>query len=318
MCVICGCNHHENTDSDGNSLFSASGHAAREVPTMNPSSGDLHFGAGPAKAFVPGVSQRRAIKIEEDVLGENNRLAKLNRQHFRSHGVIAYDLLSSPGSGKTTLLCKTIERLNERGNSIPVCVIEGDQQTTIDADRIRNTGASAIQINTGKGCHLDARMVGKAFENLGMHAKAHLQDEGSNHLHGHNKCGQPVHNPTDHDQQNKIDGLDSNTLLFIENVGNLVCPAMWDLGEAAKIVILSVTEGDDKPLKYPDMFAAADLLIINKTDLLPYVEFNIHNCLENARRINPGIDAIAVSATSGDGVERWIDWLLAAQSRPEW
>jgi hydrogenase nickel incorporation protein HypB len=169
--------------------------------------GDLHYGAGAARVSVPGMSQARAIKIEEDVLGANNRIAAQNRAHFMSHQVTAYNLVSSPGSGKTTLLCATIEALKQRAPGLPVAVIEGDQQTSHDADRIRATGAPAIQVNTGKGCHLDAPMVAEAF--------ARLHD----HQHGHGP-----------------------SLLFVENVGNLVCPAMWDLGEQAKVAILSVTE----------------------------------------------------------------------------
>jgi len=158
-------------------------------------------------------------------------------------------------------------------------VIEGDQQTSVDAERIRATGAPAIQVNTGRGCHLDAQMVGEAFAHLDLHAAAH---------HGH----------------------DARAILFIENVGNLVCPALWDLGEAAKVVVLSVTEGDDKPLKYPDMFAAATLMVINKIDLLPYVSFDVSRCIEYARQVNPTIDVIRVSAMRGDGMDDWLDWLL--------
>jgi hydrogenase nickel incorporation protein HypB len=154
-------------------------------------------------------------------------------------------------------------------------VIEGDQQTANDADRIRETGANALQINTGKGCHLDGHMVGHALESL-----------------------QPA----------------ADSILFIENVGNLVCPAAFDLGEAHKVAILSVTEGEDKPLKYPDMFHAADLLLLNKTDLLPYVQFDVDKCIDYARRVNPGVKVLQVSATTGEGMQDWYRWLTTTRS----
>lgn len=306
MCVICGCGQQKDTRTDNQLTVSGNRQTEHAVPTINPSTGDLHFGVGPAKASVPGISQIRSIKIETDVLSENARLAATNRAHFKSHGVTAYDLVSSPGSGKTTLLCKTIDELAKRGLSLPIGVIEGDQQTSLDAERIRGTGASAIQVNTGKGCHLDALMVGKAFAGLGLHAAAHEHEHA--HESKHETGG-------DHEHVHHRNVQNTQALLFIENVGNLVCPAMWDLGEAAKIVILSVTEGDDKPLKYPDMFAAAGLLVINKCDLLPYVNFDVRRCLANARKINPGIDAVAVSAISGNGITDWIDWLLCPELR---
>jgi hydrogenase nickel incorporation protein HypB len=251
---------------------------------INPLTGDLHYGEGAAGASVPGISQARAIRIEQDVLGENHRHATDNRAHFQTHGVLALNLVSSPGSGKTTLLCATIAALRGRGGELAVAVIEGDQQTSNDAERIRASGAPAIQVNTGKGCHLDARMVGQAFGALPLHH------------HG--------------------DGAAAGGLLFIENVGNLVCPAMWDLGEAAKVVILSVTEGEDKPLKYPDMFAAATLMIVNKTDLLPYVQFDVAACIAHARRINPAIEVLEMSATTGQGMPAWLDWIEAARCTP--
>jgi hydrogenase nickel incorporation protein HypB len=234
--------------------------------------GDLHFGAGSARVSVPGMSAERAIKLETDVLGANQRIATRNRRHFAAHGVHAYNLVSSPGSGKTTLLCATITALRQRRPELPLAVIEGDQQTSHDADRIRATGAPAIQVNTGKGCHLDAPMVAAAFDRL------------------------PLHGP--------------EGLLFIENVGNLVCPAMWDLGERAKVAILSVTEGEDKPLKYPDMFAAAHLMVLNKTDLLPHLDFDVEQCIAYARRVNPAIEVLQLSARTGEGMAAWLDWLL--------
>jgi hydrogenase nickel incorporation protein HypB len=208
------------------------------------------------------------VQIEQDILAKNDAIAAANRQRLADQGIFALNLVSSPGSGKTTLLVKTIEALHGR---LQAAVIEGDQQTSRDADRIRATGAPAVQVNTGKGCHLDADMVRRALDQLA---------------------------PAD------------GSLLLVENVGNLVCPAAFDLGEAHKVVILSVTEGEDKPLKYPDMFHAADLLLINKTDLLPYVDFDVDAAIDYARRVRPGIDVMRVSATTGDGFEAWLDWLV--------
>jgi len=228
---------------------------------------DLHYGQGAAHAHAPGMSQAKMVQIEQDILAKNDRHARFNREFLAERGIFAVNLVSSPGSGKTTLLTESIERLK---TSIPVTVIEGDQQTTNDADRIRATGARALQINTGKGCHLDASMVERALERL-----------------------QP----------------EENSVLFIENVGNLVCPAAFDLGEAHKVVVLSVTEGEDKPLKYPDMFRAASLMLLNKVDLLPYVSFDVAKCIEYARRVNPSIEVMQVSATKGDGMDLWIHWI---------
>nr|MBP9059775.1 hydrogenase nickel incorporation protein HypB [Rhodoferax sp.] len=166
------------------------------------------------------------------------------------------------------------------------------------------TGAPAIQVNTGRGCHLDARMVSEAFARLDLHAHAH-HDHGHGHYHDNSHAqGESHSHPHDHAPHA------AQALLLIENVGNLVCPALWDLGETAKVVILSVTEGADKPLKYPDMFAAAKLLVINKMDLLPYVDFDVARCIEYARRVNPDIAVLQLSATRGDGMQAWVDWLL--------
>lgn len=294
MCVVCGCG-----ETNGQERLSPGESALALDPRVNATTGDLHYGAGLAKVSVPGLSEARTIKLEADVLGENARLAAINRAHFSSHGVEAYDLVSSPGSGKTTLLCTTIASLARRVPELPVAVIEGDQQTSLDADRIRETGVEAIQVNTGKGCHLDARMVGAAFERLGLHAT-------SQHVHEHHEGPAVVSVHALDELQN----AEPRALLLIENVGNLVCPAMWDLGEAAKVVILSVTEGDDKPSKYPDMFAAAKLMLINKIDLLPFVNFDVDRCIEAARRVNPSIEVISLSATTGEGVDSWVDWLL--------
>ena len=181
--------------------------------------------------------------------------------------MLALNLVSSPGSGKTTLLVETLRALTGRH---PVAVIEGDQQTRLDADRIAATGAPVVQLNTGKGCHLDAHQVGHALASLAMPAGG---------------------------------------VLFIENVGNLVCPASFDLGEAHKVVVLSVTEGDDKPLKYPDMFRAADLCLITKSDLLPYVPFDAARAADNARLVHPGLECLTLSSTTHQGFDAWLAWL---------
>ena len=214
--------------------------------------------------------ESREIELELDILSKNNAYAAANRTALAKKGILALNLVSSPGSGKTSLLAETIRRLD--GSPKPY-VIEGDQQTSRDADRIRETGAPAVQINTGKGCHLDAHRVGHALEHL---------------------------DPA------------PGSVVFIENVGNLVCPAGFDLGEAHKVVVLSVTEGDDKPLKYPDMFAAADLAVINKTDLLPYVDFDMDAAVANARRVNPQLQVIQLSARAGEGMNDWIGWIAHA------
>ncbi len=227
----------------------------------------VHFGAGPAHAHAPGLSQSRMVQIEQDILSKNDQHARFNREFLAERGIFALNLVSSPGSGKTTLLTESIKRLLP---ATPVTVIEGDQQTANDAERIRASGARALQINTGKGCHLDASMVERALERL-----------------------QPP----------------EESVLFIENVGNLVCPAAFDLGEAHKVVVLSVTEGEDKPLKYPDMFRAATLMLLNKVDLLPYLAFDVAKCVEYARRVNPDIEVMQVSATKGDGMDTWLAWV---------
>ncbi len=212
----------------------------------------------------------RTLSVEEAVLAENDRYARINRKLLAARGITALNFLSSPGSGKTTLLVNTIKALASRYS---IGVIEGDQQTDRDAARIRETGAAAVQINTGKGCHLDALMVGRSFDQLGLH------DDG---------------------------------LLFIENVGNLVCPAEFDLGESAKVVILSVTEGEDKPLKYPNMFHAADVVLINKIDLLPHLTFDMTQCREYIKRVNSRAPIISVSATHGEGMTQWLEWIEAS------
>ena len=282
MCVTCGCGagevkiegeqaHHEHdhvhADGTRHNHGHAHDHANGDVHTHSHVHPPQHGGA-PAHSHAPGVSSKRMVQIEQDILAKNNAYAQANRQRLAEHGIFALNLVSSPGSGKTTLLCKTISMLGGQA----VAVIEGDQQTTQDAERIRASGAPAIQINTGKGCHLDAHMVGHAMETL---------------------------------------SLTENSLLMIENVGNLVCPAAFDLGEAHKVVILSVTEGEDKPIKYPDMFRAASLMLLNKIDLLPHLNFDVDAAIGFARRVNPEIRVIQVSATSGAGMDEWMGFLQA-------
>lgn len=210
----------------------------------------------------------KTIPLEINVLNKNNLLAERNRGYFEAKKIKAFNWVSSPGAGKTTLLEKLIQQL------IPehyICVIEGDQQTTIDAERIKKAGAIAIQINTGKGCHLDAHMVNHAINDL---------------------------NPAE------------NSILFIENVGNLICPALFDLGEKIRISIISTTEGEDKPLKYPDIFQSSQLCIINKIDLLPYLEMNMNNLKSNLKKVNPDIEIITCSAKTGEGIEEIIKILF--------
>ena len=219
-----------------------------------------------------GAGVTRLVSVERDILEKNDAIAAENRHDLQATKTLALNLVSSPGSGKTALLVETLKRI---GDKYPVAVIEGDQETTADADRIRATGAPAIQINTGKGCHLDADLVRSGMSRLGIPA---------------------------------------NGILFIENVGNLVCPAGFDLGEAHKVVIVSVTEGEDKPLKYSGMFAASALMVVTKTDLLPHLDIDIDRLIENARRINPTIGVLKLSAKSGEGMDRWIHWLETARA----
>ena len=289
MCTVCGCGQGETRiegeahgHEHGPLLFrrpaAHAHHHAHEHEHPHPhgddhghdhahAHGDMHFGGGIAGAHAPGLSQSRMVQIEQDILSKNNQYAAANRRLFAERGIFALNLVSSPGSGKTTLLTRTIVALKDK---VGIAVLEGDQQTSLDADRIRATGAAAIQINTGKGCHLDAHMVGHALERL---------------------------------------PLGDDSLLLIENVGNLVCPASFDLGEAHKVAILSVTEGEDKPLKYPDMFAAADVMLLNKIDLLPHLDFKVPLAVEYVRRVNPGIKVIQISATSGEGFDEWLAWI---------
>jgi hydrogenase nickel incorporation protein HypB len=214
-----------------------------------------------------GHAPLRTVVLEERVLARNDLLADANRRWLAQRGGHAVNLMSSPGSGKTTLLARTVREL---GTQRPVAVVEGDQETVLDAERIRATGCPVVQINTGEGCHLDAAMLRRGLDELDV-------AEGS--------------------------------LVFVENVGNLVCPALFDLGETARVVVMSVTEGADKPAKYPHMFRTADLVLVNKVDLLPYVDFDPDLCAERIRRINPAARVLLVSATTGAGLAAWYAWL---------
>jgi hydrogenase nickel incorporation protein HypB len=220
-------------------------------------------------------THKKVVDVEKDILQQNNLLAERNRGYFEAKNILALNLVSSPGSGKTALLEKTLTDLK---GQLEFAVIEGDQQTTHDADRIHATGTKVIQINTGKGCHLDAHMV--------LHAVQGIKPK-------------------------------QNSVLFIENVGNLVCPALFDLGERERVVIVSVTEGEDKPLKYPDMFHSSTLCIINKTDLLPYLAFDIEKLISNAKKVNPKLEIMELSCTQGEGLNLWYDWLKSKVPAPE-
>lgn len=274
MCTVCGCGEGETRIGDqphdhnhGHDHHHAHAHDHDHEQPHNHDGHTHDYGKGPARAHAPGLSQARMVRIETDILGKNNEYAAANRRWFEEHGILALNLVSSPGSGKTSLLTRTLDELKAE---FELSVIEGDQQTANDAERIRETGVRALQINTGKGCHLDGHMVGHALQTL---------------------------KPAD------------DSVLFIENVGNLVCPSAFDLGEAHKVAILSVAEGEDKPVKYPDMFHAADLMVLNKIDLLPYLRFDVDRCIEYARRVNPGIKVLQVSAVSGAGMQDWYQWL---------
>lgn len=254
MCTTCGCSAGDAKQASHSHPHDSSPHADGSAHTHDLTASSEHG------------KDTRLLQVELDLLAKNDHIAAHNRAFFKRRGIHTLNLVSSPGAGKTTLLVETLKRMKPH----PCAVIEGDQQTSRDADRIRAEGGIAVQINTGKGCHLDAQMVANAIEQL---------------------TPQP------------------DSTLFIENVGNLVCPAGFDLGEAKRVVILSVTEGDDKPIKYPDIFAKADLMVINKTDLLPYVEFDIDACVERARQVNPSIQHMQLSASSGAGMHEWLNWL---------
>jgi hydrogenase nickel incorporation protein HypB len=271
MCDTCGCGdsgelkihdrQHSHDHDHGHSHDHDHGHTHNHDHSHTHEHGSVLF----TQAHNQPAS--KVINLNIDILSDNNRLAKLNRKVFEDRKILSLNLVSSPGSGKTSILEKTIKALIA---SRKIYVIEGDQQTLLDADRIEKAGAPAIQINTGSGCHLDARMVESAFKKL---------------------------------------DVESNSILFIENVGNLVCPAMFDLGEFKRVVVISVTEGEDKPLKYPYMFQSSNLCLINKSDLLPYVDFNTDKTIEYARSLNPEMEFIIVSARTGEGMDLWFKWL---------
>ncbi len=280
MCLTCGCGdedcvrvltldapdghrHHDHVDHHDHDRSAGHGRPHQ------------HGGTAAHDHASLDAATTETVAIGEAILAKNDHLAQHNRAWLTKRDITAVNLMSSPGSGKTTLLERTISELSGRR---PICVIEGDQETTFDAERIRRAGARAVQVNTGSGCHLDAPMVQRAIESL-----------------------RP----------------DAGSLLMIENVGNLVCPALFDVGEQAKVVILSVTEGDDKPLKYPHMFAAADLVVVNKTDLLPYVDFDLDRLVRDARALNPGVQVLAVSARTGENLAAWMDWLATVKQNDD-
>lgn len=281
MCTTCGCGHsgphmHEHVDADGNVTLTVHDHDHDHEHDHGHTHDHEHAHAHPhdhshghdhpAHSHDADMSAGRAISIEEDILARNDAVAAKNRALFAKLGALALNLVSSPGSGKTELLCATLKALSD----VPTMVIEGDQETDNDADRIRATGTRALQINTGKGCHLDAAMIERALDALP---------------------------PAEH------------SVVFIENVGNLVCPAEFDTGAVKNAMILSVPEGDDKPLKYPLMFSICDVLLVNKIDVAPYFNFDLDKCIERVKKLNPNIQVFPISALKGEGIEPWADWL---------
>jgi hydrogenase nickel incorporation protein HypB len=261
MCVTCGCSDdsevkltnsathtHSHTLADGTVITHTHNHT-ENAPLVH---SQIH---------------NTTIAVEQEILGKNDLIAAQNRGWFAGRNTLALNFVSSPGAGKTTLLIRTI---NDLKKEIPINVIEGDQETLNDAEKIKATGCQVIQINTGKGCHLDASMVKRGYTELNP----------------------PLH-----------------SIVAIENVGNLVCPALFDLGEHLKVAILSVTEGEDKPIKYPYMFRASNVILLTKIDLLPYVQFDVNRCLEYAKQVNPHLQVFQVSAQTGEGMEDWYNWL---------
>ena len=259
MCATCGCGQGAGEREHEHAQEHEPEHAHAQEHE-HPHSHDHHH-------------EHETVRLEREVLARNDRLAERNRGWFAAREVLALNLVSSPGAGKTTLLERTIR---EAGAELRIHVIEGDQETSADADRIRAAGARAVQINTGTGCHLDAEMISRALGELQAPAQS---------------------------------------TVMIENVGNLVCPALFDLGERAKVVIASVTEGDDKPLKYPHMFRAGAVLLLNKVDLLAHVPFDPDRFVANARLVNPRLTIFRVSATRGDGLSGWYGWLKDQHQR---
>jgi len=260
MCATCGCSGSAVIWSPDPEPGHEHGHDHRHDHGHGHGHDDDDHGHG-------NGDEGRTIALQQKVLARNDDLAARNRDWLGGRGILAINLMSSPGSGKTTLL----ERAGrELAGQLAVSVIEGDQETALDAARIRSAGCRVVQINTGVGCHLDAAMVARALQTL---------------------------DPPD------------RSVVMIENVGNLVCPALFDLGEAARVVLASVTEGADKPLKYPQMFRRADLVLITKTDLVPYVDFDPARCTEYIAQVSPQATVIELSARTGDGMQAWYDWL---------
>jgi len=278
MCSVCGCSTGEVKIAGGPvvQLHGEAGHTHAPGDDHHHHEDDhdhVHHDHHHAEdGSVRPAATSRLIAVEEDILSHNNEHARANRARLDARRVLALNIVSSPGSGKTSLLVETLKLLHGK---TACAVIEGDQETSNDATRIRETGAPAVQVNTGRGCHLDAAMVGHALDHL-----------------------EPL----------------PEGVLFIENVGNLVCPAGFDLGEAHKVLVLSVTEGEDKPLKYPHMFAAADLMVISKVDLVPYLDIDVAALVANARKVNPRIGVLKVSVKTGEGLGAWLDWIAAARA----
>jgi hydrogenase nickel incorporation protein HypB len=269
MCTTCGCGENSEPkliDPSTGNVVSIDLTQSQDHAHPHPHDQD-HGHSHHHQTYLSASLPDNTVNLEKEILAKNNLLAERNRKWFQTENILALNLVSSPGSGKTTLLERTIRDL---GKQIPFLVIEGDQETTNDAERIRATGCQVVQVNTGTGCHLEADMVARGIEEL-----------------------RPP----------------KNSAVMIENVGNLVCPALFDLGEKSKVVILSVTEGDDKPLKYPHMFRASDILILNKIDLLPHVQFDMDRCIQYARQVNPHIRVFQLSATTGEGLDVWHHWL---------
>ena len=285
MCGTCGCSDTENavtiTDPEtGETQIVRPGSILDETQSAAPHDHHAHDGdhdhhhhEGDDKPHVHGPGGE-IISLETAVLQKNDQIALQNRGWFEGRGVLALNLVSSPGAGKTTLLEATISAINDE---LDIAVIEGDQMTANDANRIREAGAKALQINTGAGCHLEADMISSAVKTL---------------------------NPA------------AGSILFIENVGNLVCPAMFDLGEHMKVAIISTTEGEDKPLKYPHMFRASDLVIVNKMDLAPHVDFDEEACLANIKAVNPDAKVLLLSAKSNQGMDQWLAFLKSEVNAP--
>jgi hydrogenase nickel incorporation protein HypB len=272
MCMTCGCGN----SAESNILIAKPGEVNPENISLAKETSHQHSHHEHTHEHGHHHTHTKTlVEMEQDILQSNNLTAERNRGFFEAKNIFALNLVSSPGSGKTSFLEKTLQDMK---NTFPFYVIEGDQQTFQDAQRIEKQGVPVVQINTGQGCHLDSSMINKALKTL-----------------------RP----------------EENAVVMIENVGNLVCPALFDLGEHSRIVIISVTEGDDKPIKYPDMFQSADLCIINKIDLLPYVNFDVQKAKDFALRVNHHLTFFEVSATTGEGMTNWYQWLKKRKNKPQ-